>query len=343
MKRNRYLRIKLRLFLNGIKSKKITFKKIVNALICNFAYMFKLKKSAKSPLILSIELWNECNAQCLFCRNDKGVIYNINPKKEFTGSISKGKMPLQMATDIIDQFADRAMIAVLYTNGEPLLYKDLSLVVQHATARGLMTLISSNGLLFNEQNAKNLLTAKLDFVKIQLSGFTQDTYSVQIRFGNVERLKKNIQMLVRLKKELKSETIILIDWIDYEYNKHQIPLIKDFCRALELPLNFRPGNPRGLEDKEKSLITGDLPLDISCDFLWKAMQFNYNGDVLQCCEGVVWAGLKPYAKYKIGDGNLKEIWNGVSAQNMRSLMKTKKRHSMPICKQCTRDSVGFKW
>ncbi len=341
-KHNSYIFLKVRLFLTAIISGKISLRKLWNVLVCSLAYILKLRKSAVSPFILSLELWNECNAGCLFCRDAKGKIYNINPDQPHIGSISKGIMPPAMVKDIIDQVKEEVLIAVLYTNGEPLLYKDLADVVKFATDRKVMTMISTNGLLFTEDNAHSLLEAGIDLIKIQLGGFTQDIYGIQIRYGEVDTLKNNIRMVARLKKELKAETVILIDWITYNYNRHQIPLIRQFCKELGLMLSFRQGNPRGgLEDKETPLPTATLPM--SCDWLWKAMQVNFNGEVLQCCEGVIWGNVKPYATYKTGVSQVKEIWNGPAAQATRELMKTKGRSSMPICKQCQRKGVAFKW
>ncbi|MDO8675104.1 MAG: radical SAM/SPASM domain-containing protein [Candidatus Omnitrophota bacterium] len=340
--RNSYHRLKAKLFLTGMLSGKITVRKLWNVLLCTAAYLLKTKRSASSPFILSLELWNECNAGCLFCRDKKGTIYNLNPNNPTLGSISKGKMPAEMAMDIIDQVKKDVLIAVLYTNGEPLLYKDLGKVIRFATERKVMTMISTNGLLFTEQNAREILAAGLDFIKIQLGGFTQDIYSIQIRYGEVEKLKENIRMVARIKKELNTPALIMIDWITYNYNRHQIPLIRQFCQELGVMLSFRQGNPRGgLEGKETALPTTTLP--ISCDWLWKAMQVNFNGDMLQCCEGVVWSNLKPYATYKAGDRNVREIWNGPAAIATRELMATKGRKSMPICSQCQRSGVAFKW
>lgn len=247
-----------------------------------------------------------------------------------------------MAMDIIDQVKKDVLIAVLYTNGEPLLYKDLGRIIRCATERKVMTMISTNGLLFNEQNARDILGAGIDCIKIQLGGFTQDIYGIQIRYGEVEKLKSNIRMVAKLKKETGSQALILIDWITYNYNRHQIPLIRQFCKDNGLLLSFRQGNPRGgLEGKETPLPSKTL--NMSCDWLWKAMQFNFNGDVLQCCEGVIWSGVKPYTTYKTGESKVKDIWNGPQATATRRLMAAKGRSSMPICKQCQRQGVCFKW
>ncbi len=342
MKHNYYLRLKFQLFLKAIQRRKITLRKLWNVFFCSLAYALKWKKSAPSPFILSLELWNECNAGCLFCRDAKGTIYNLNPDFPNKGAISKGQMPPAMAMDIISQMKKDVLIAVLYTNGEPLLYKELPAVVRHATANGVMSMIATNGLLFNADNARQVLEAGIDFIKIQLSGYTQDIYSVQIRYGHVEKLKDNIRMLARLNKEGNHRTLIMIDYILYKYNAHQLPLVKQFCDELGLMMNVRSGNPRGgLEDKENPLPTATLPM--SCDWLWKAMQVNFNGDVLQCCEAVIWSNSKPYETFKTGQTKVQDVWNGSAAIATRQTMATQGRKAMPICAQCQRQGVCFKW
>ena len=189
-KRNNYLKLKLLLLWRVIRQGKLSPRKVMIAAWCSLAYTFKWIKSAPAPSILSLEPWNECNIKCVFCRTEKGVIHDVNPNG---CGIEKGRMPAEMAIDIIRQLRKDILIAVLYTNGEPLMYKDLGKVIRAATEMKVATLISSNGLLFTEEKVHEVLGAGLDALKIQLSGFTQDIYSVQIRGGDVERLKKNIE------------------------------------------------------------------------------------------------------------------------------------------------------
>ena len=342
--RNQYLGLKIKLFIGAVIKGKITFRKLWNTFLTVVAYWRQSPTSAGAPFILSIELWNECNAGCLFCRNEKGEIFDINPQSLVKTGVSKGKMPVAMACDIISQFKEDSLIAVLYTNGEPLLYPELPQVIRHANDNKMLSMISTNGLLFTEENAAAILSSGIDFIKIQLGGFTQDIYSIQIRYGQVEKLKENIRMLTRLRNEGKYQTVILIDWITYNYNRHQLPLIQAFCKELGLMLSYRPGNPKGgLEHLEPKQSTELLPLNISCDWLWQGMQFNFNGEILQCCEGVVWSELKPYATIETGKTDLKAVWNGKAAQSMRQTMSTKGRGAISLCAKCERKGVCFKW
>ncbi len=237
------------------------------------------------------------------------------------------------------------MFAVLYTNGEPFLYQDLAKVIRYASDCKVSTIIASNGLLMTRENVRAVLEAGLDLIKIQLSGFTQEIYSIQIRYGEVEKLKENIRMIAEMNREGKYGTVIMIDYILYNYNRHQLPLVRQFCKDLGVNMNVRPGNPfGGLESREPGLVDqAILPLKMSCDYIWKVMQVNFNGDILPCCEAVVWSGIKPYETFKAGQTDVRQVWQGQAAQQMRRGMKTNGRAGLPICAQCTRKGVCFKW
>jgi len=343
-KRNDYRSLHTRLFFRILSRGKVSMRKLINAAWCTVAYHLKLSKSAPSPVILSLELWNECNAGCLFCRDKKGRIYDFNPKSSSQSSIEKGKMPKEVAFGVIDQLKKDVLVAVLYTNGEPLLYQDLPEVISSATKNNVATIISTNGLLFTETNAKAILESGIDLIKIQLSGFTQDIYSVQIRYGHIEKLKENIRMVAKINRQGNYGAIILVDYILYNYNRHQLELVRSFCHELGVIMNVRPGNPKGgLEEKEPPLKHAPLPLKMSCDWLWKGMQINWNGEVLQCCDGVVWNGIEAYDTFRINKTDLKKVWNGSSAATMRQRITKKGRGDIPICSQCTRVGVSFKW
>ena len=342
--RNSYFFLKGRLFLLACLKRKVTFRKLWNVFLCSFYFLFKAKRSAAAPFILSLELGNECNANCLFCRDAKGVIHDINHVDPLPGGITKGAMPYAMAVDIIGQIKEDVLIVVLYTNGEPLLYPDLAKLISFCSAHRVMSMIATNGLLLNSKNIGEILNASIDFIKIQLSGFSQDIYSVQVRHGDVERVKQNIRALVERRNATKSNTLIMIDYILYTYNQHQLPLIKNFCHELGVPLNVRSGNPKGgLEGKEPAQSSAELPLKISCDWLWKGMQVNFNGHVLPCCDGVIFSGMTPYDIFKVDRSDIREIWNGVAAQEMRHILATQGRGCVPLCAQCYRTGVAFKW
>lgn len=66
--RNPYSFLKIKLFFRLVSNGKMSFRKLFNICDCLFAYIVRRKRSGRSPNILSLELGNECNIACLFCR-----------------------------------------------------------------------------------------------------------------------------------------------------------------------------------------------------------------------------------------------------------------------------------
>ena len=66
--------------------------------------------------------------------------------------------------------------------------------------------------------------------------------------------------------------------------------------------NIRPGNPKGMEESEKPQPEISA-INIPCEWLWKVMTVNWNGDLLPCCEYVTWSGSGGYANYVANKNN----------------------------------------
>ena len=340
--KNRYIRLRAKILWTIIRKRKVSFRKALNTLHCFAAYFLRLRRSARTPFLINFELWNECNANCLFCRSECGDIYDQNPK----GSglpIPKGKMPFELYEAILREVKDTLLMAVLYINGEPLLYKDIARAIRLATDLNVASMISTNGQILTEEKSKEILEAGIDFVKVAVSGFTQDTFKVQVRHGNIERIKENLRNFVRLNREGNHGAVLLVDYMIYKYNEAELPAFRAFCDELGAMLNVRPGNIKGLEDREPPKPMPKLPLRAACDWLWKILSVNWNGDLLPCCDYVVWSGAQPYETYKMGETSIAAMWNGPRAQKMRMIHTKQGRAPIPICAVCARQGTAFKF
>ena len=81
-KKTRYFYQKLKIIFSLTKKGKISIPKLFNVLVSQYSYFFKLRKSGKTPVVIDIELSNKCNERCVFCRNEKGNIFDINSKPD---------------------------------------------------------------------------------------------------------------------------------------------------------------------------------------------------------------------------------------------------------------------
>ena len=328
--------IVIRLLLGG----KLSVLKIWNAVVCYASLFLRRTKSGKSPFLINFELWNECNESCVFCRSESDDIFDCNP--DGVGApIPKGKLDYQSYLKILDSFANRLMMAIPYINGEPLMSKDIYKAIQAATDRKIGTLIASNGILLNEANSRKLLASGLDLLKVHISGFTAPVHSIQHRKGDVERIKNNLIRFMDLRRELGAKTIVMLDYIGYEHNHHEIDAARKFAFEHDMLFSIRPGNPRGMEETEPLQTTGPLPVDIPCDWLWTVLTSDWNGAVYPCCDHVVWSGAASYGM--AGQDDVSMMWNGEDAVNMRKTHLTQGRTAIPICSQCPRQGAKFKF
>jgi MoaA/NifB/PqqE/SkfB family radical SAM enzyme len=350
--KNKYFFLRVKIALSMILKGKVSSKKIFNAAHCWFAQKFRLVKSSKFPFVINFELWNECNAQCTFCRTDDGGIYDLNPANSGEVSIEKGKMPLQMYEEIIEQSKDHILIAVPYVNGEPLMYPDIYKAIKFASDRKVATMISTNGELLTEKNIQKLLDSQLDFIKIAISGFSQDIFTIQHRGCDIEKIKKNLKTLARLRDDEKGhDLLVMVDYINYEYNTHEYPDVLELCRDLNFMVSRRPGNLNKLSEEHPELAvhekpqdnTTNLPVKTLCEWPWKIMTVNWDGSIYPCCDYVVWGDQKADTNFEVGKTQIEEIWNGSSKLDNRTVHLAQGRGGYNICSECTRTGTAFKF
>lgn len=339
---NRYVLLRVRIVWTILRKGKVSPKKVLNALHCFVAFALRLQRTAPAPFLVNFELSNDCNANCLFCRSAQGAIYDQNPH----GSglpIPKGRLPFELYEDLLRQVRDRLLMAVLYMNGEPLLSRDLTRAIRLATDLRVATMISTNGQLLTADRSREILAAGIDFVKVAASGFTQEVFSRQVRRGNIEKIKENIRDFVRINLEGRYGAVLLVDFIEYAYNAHQRAEMREFCDELGIQMNVRPGNIKGLEQEEPQRPALPLPLKVPCDWLWKVLAVNWNGELLPCCDFALWSGSRPYATCRVGATSLAEVWNGPEARRLRALHATTGRSAIPVCAGCHRRGTAFKY
>ena len=53
-------------------------------------------------------------------------------------------------------------------------------------------------------------------------------------------------------KKYKSNVMVMLDYILYEHNKHELNIIKKFSLDNNIMFNIRPGNPKNMEETEET-------------------------------------------------------------------------------------------
>jgi len=98
---------------------------------------------ARKPVVV----WNctlRCNLACVHCYTDSH------------GAPAPGELTFGEGKIFIDQIADFGVPVLLFSGGEPLMREDLFDLMEHASSRGLRTVLSTNGTLLDARVAQRL-------------------------------------------------------------------------------------------------------------------------------------------------------------------------------------------
>lgn len=171
--------------------------------------------SIVGPLHASIVATYACNLRCGMCELWKrDLAYKKDGRKELTTDEMK---------KVIADFAAIGTSGVGFTGGEPILRKDMLDLIKYAKAKGLVTHMSTNGLLMNEVMVKKILDSGLDAIGFSLDGCNPQTHD-KIRGvkGSFDKVISGIKNFVSLREESGKNIIVIVVCVISRKNINEI-------------------------------------------------------------------------------------------------------------------------
>ncbi len=149
------------------------------------------KKNPSFPSILEIETSTHCNINppCVMCYP------RLFDKRQFKGEIAKS------VTEKLTLFLKNFRTISLHGVGEPLLGKNLFVILDNINTDRTDVQFNSNGLLLTEEMSRKLIAKKLKLIDFSLDAATSETYK-KIRRSDFQRVIGNIRKLSEIKREL---------------------------------------------------------------------------------------------------------------------------------------------
>jgi len=120
--------------------------------------------SIQPPFLVSYSITTKCNLKCKHCYS------------ESVEEPSPDELSTEEGLSVIDQLADLGPFLLILDGGEPLLREDFLDMARHATARGLVTVVGSNGTQIDRTMAKKMMDAGIKSVAISLDGATPEVH-----------------------------------------------------------------------------------------------------------------------------------------------------------------------
>ncbi len=240
----------------------------------------------------------------------------------------------------------------LHHFGESLQHPEFAKLIRYAVDRGVKACLSINPIMLKPDVAFELIKSKLHMLYISLDGHDDES------FYRIRGLKKAYQSshdkvvdFLKLKKQHKSHTRIVLSMIDFQLNEDSITKTRDYWESFAEVDQFLlksfstwDGNASDVSELSKETeYSGDKKLSdkVECPFPFEQMTVLWNGTVVPCCNDY-------NGKLILGDlkkQTLSEIWNGQGMQSLRKefISNTVKN---PLCRHCDKLRVPreqIKW
>jgi len=122
-----------------------SIKKFSNFLNSNFERLIQRHTLTSKPYLINSEPTNNCFLNCPFCLTGK-----INSR-------TNGFASPFLYDKIFKEIAEYTYVITFHGWGEPLLYKNLHLLIEMANKNRICTVVTTNGLLLDKKTASNLL------------------------------------------------------------------------------------------------------------------------------------------------------------------------------------------
>lgn len=298
-----------------------------------------IKKDTKiwgRPVNITIEPANVCNLSCPICETGDG---SLNRRKKFL-SFDDFKI-------IVDKIYKHTNTILYYFMGETFLNKTWVDQVIYAKSKGIPHIWTcTNG---DFANANDIIRSKIDMVSFQIGGMTQTAHETYRVGSNLERVLKNLEELIHLKKEKKADWLeIEVGLILMKHNEHQVSEFESYCKNLDVKYNvidpgvktIEQGNEFLPSNKEnwiydpvaykKGVLQRKFYQKNECSWIHYALNVMVNGDVVPCCND-------PRGTQIMGNlitQELDEIWNGEKYKNFRKEINTNQKN-IEICSLCS--------
>jgi MoaA/NifB/PqqE/SkfB family radical SAM enzyme len=175
------------------------------------------------PRSIYIEPTSRCNELCQQC-----------PRTLLSREDDRD-LSFERFREIVEQFPDLERV-VLHGLGEPLLNKELPLMIRYLKERGVTVLFNSNGILLTEKRGQALIDAGLDEYRLSMDGATRETYARVRGVDAFEKIWRNVGKFIALQKAQNASKPAVSLWFTaMRENLHELPTLIELAHQHGVP------------------------------------------------------------------------------------------------------------
>jgi len=171
--------------------------------------------------------------------------------------------------------------------GEPLLNPHVSSLIEYLHGNNIAVSFPTNlSFRFDDDQVDRLVRSGLDCLEVSLDGTTEATYSQYRVGGDFHLVLGNVRLLADRKRVLGIRRPKLIwKFIEFEHNRHEVPLIGQLWRSLgfdgyEVHGDYMSRSSKQLRGESVRRIVDAQRV---CFWPWNTMIVRWDGSVRPCC------------------------------------------------------------
>ena len=166
----------------------------------SFKEGYNRKDYKNKPIFALLEVASACNIKCPFC-------FQSDPS--FTTKDYMGTIDTNLAFKVVDEIDNMKVRGItIASRGEPLLYKDLEILLEYiGTKENIIEIkVNSNAKRLNEDRLKSLLKTPLNILVISTDHYEKEKYEKYRHGANFENFIINISKINKVREFYKRES-----------------------------------------------------------------------------------------------------------------------------------------
>jgi radical SAM protein with 4Fe4S-binding SPASM domain len=286
-----------------------------------WSYLRRTDRVPALPVEYIVETTAKCNLYCPMCPRET----HPQPKQDMSAEIFER---------LVEGAGTSAEHMMLIGLGEPFLDPAIFERIEYCERHGIATLLSTNGVLLDEENAAKLLDSRLQHITLSFDGASKETFEHYRKGARFERVRDNFVRFARLKKERGSRLQIVVQMVRMPGNAHEVEEFKRFWNGV-------PGVDQvRVKEDETNLVQPEgrrsggpgAATARPCHYLWRgAMYVKQDGRVYPCCQSYNLDG-EPVGDLR--EQSLEEIFNSSDMRQLRGLHAQGRAGEVEMCTRC---------
>ena len=171
---------------------------------------------------LRISLIERCNLRCTYCMPEAGV--KLSPRSHL--------MTYEEIYTIAKTFVDHGVTKIRLTGGEPLIRKDIDVILEKLASLPVELSITSNAVII-DKFIDTLKANRVKSINVSLDSLDREKFKEITRRDEFERVYKNILLLVSEGFKVKLNAVLMKD-----FNQNEIIDFINFTKDLPISVRF---------------------------------------------------------------------------------------------------------